>query len=62
MRAAKMDHHLGLTERPDEESFDDMLLHVDCRLCEIKDVQIRYGLHSIGFSDRGLRYCRRGSR
>ncbi|MGV9615794.1 cobaltochelatase subunit CobN [Nocardia xishanensis] len=48
MRAAKMDHDLGLTERPDEESFDDMLLHVDGWLCEIKDVQIRDGLHVLG--------------
>lgn len=48
MRAAKMDHDLGLTERPDEEVFDDMLLHVDGWLCEIKDVQIRDGLHVLG--------------
>ncbi|WP_280474078.1 cobaltochelatase subunit CobN [Nocardia asiatica] len=48
MRAAKMDHDLGLTERPDEDSFDDMLLHVDGWLCEIKDVQIRDGLHVLG--------------
>lgn len=48
MRAAKMDHDLGLDERPDEDSFDDMLLHVDGWLCEIKDVQIRDGLHILG--------------
>ncbi|WP_330230041.1 cobaltochelatase subunit CobN [Nocardia sp. NBC_00508] len=48
MRAAKMDHDLGLSERPDEDSFDDMLLHVDGWLCEIKDVQIRDGLHVLG--------------
>ncbi|OAT67344.1 cobalamin biosynthesis protein CobN [Mycobacteroides immunogenum] len=48
MRAAKMDHDLGLAERPDEEVFDDMLLHVDGWLCEIKDVQIRDGLHILG--------------
>ncbi|WP_197376950.1 cobaltochelatase subunit CobN [Mycolicibacterium baixiangningiae] len=48
MRAAKMDHDLGLEERPDEDSFDDMLLHVDGWLCEIKDVQIRDGLHILG--------------
>ncbi len=48
MRAAKMDHDLGLEDRPDEESFDDMLLHVDGWLCEIKDVQIRDGLHILG--------------
>ncbi|MFC9895591.1 cobaltochelatase subunit CobN [Nocardia sp. NPDC127579] len=48
MRAAKMDHDLGLTDRPDEDVFDDMLLHVDGWLCEIKDVQIRDGLHILG--------------
>lgn len=48
LRAARMDHDLGLTERPDEDSFDDMLLHVDGWLCEIKDVQIRDGLHVLG--------------
>ncbi|MEU2255092.1 cobaltochelatase subunit CobN [Nocardia xishanensis] len=53
MRAAKMDHDLGLTERPDEESFDDMLLHVDGWLCEIKDVQIRDGLHVLGQAPSG---------
>ncbi|MGW5226104.1 cobaltochelatase subunit CobN [Nocardia niigatensis] len=53
MRAAKMDHDLGLTERPDEESFDDMLLHVDGWLCEIKDVQIRDGLHILGQAPAG---------
>ena len=53
MRAAKMDHDLGLEERPDEDTFDDMLLHVDGWLCEIKDVQIRDGLHILGQAPRG---------
>ncbi|WP_454196532.1 cobaltochelatase subunit CobN [Nocardia sp. Marseille-Q1738] len=53
MRAAKMDHDLGLSERPDEDSFDDMLLHVDGWLCEIKDVQIRDGLHVLGQAPAG---------
>lgn len=53
MRAAKMDHDLGLDERPDDESFDDMLLHVDGWLCEIKDVQIRDGLHILGAPPAG---------
>ncbi|MBF6088176.1 cobaltochelatase subunit CobN [Nocardia cyriacigeorgica] len=53
MRAAKMDHDLGLAERPDEDSFDDMLLHVDGWLCEIKDVQIRDGLHVLGQAPEG---------
>ena len=48
MHAAKMDHDLGLENRPEDDSFDDMLLHVDGWLCEIKDVQIRDGLHILG--------------
>jgi cobaltochelatase CobN len=48
MRAAEMDRDLGLAERPQDDSFDDMLLHVDGWLCEIKDVQIRDGLHILG--------------
>ncbi len=53
MRAAKMDHDLGLEERPEDDSFDDMLLHVDGWLCEIKDVQIRDGLHILGEKPTG---------
>ena len=53
MRAARMDHDLGLDDRPDEDSFDDMLLHVDGWLCEIKDVQIRDGLHILGQKPTG---------
>ena len=53
MRAAKMDHDLGLADRPDEDVFDDMLLHVDGWLCEIKDVQIRDGLHVLGQAPAG---------
>ncbi|BBU22566.1 cobaltochelatase subunit CobN [Mycobacterium xenopi] len=53
IRAAKMDHDLGLTERPEDDSFDEMLLHVDGWLCEIKDVQIRDGLHILGDKPTG---------
>ena len=53
MRAAKMDHDLGLAGRPEDDSFNDMLLHVDGWLCEIKDVQIRDGLHILGEAPQG---------
>ncbi len=53
MRAAKMDHDLGLADRPEDDNFDDMLLHVDGWLCEIKDVQIRDGLHILGVAPAG---------
>ena len=39
-------------DRRDDE-FDDMLLHVDGWLCEIKDVQIRDGLHILGAAPIG---------
>ncbi len=53
MRSAKMHRDLGLEERPDDEEFDDFLLHVDGWLCEIKDAQIRDGLHVLGATPRG---------
>lgn len=48
MRAAELHRDLGLEERPEDDDFDDFLLHVDGWLCEIKDVQIRDGLHVLG--------------
>lgn len=48
MRAAELHRDLGLDERPGDDDFDDFLLHVDGWLCEIKDAQIRDGLHVLG--------------
>lgn len=53
MHAAEMHRDLGMgdlgpEERPDDETFDDFILHVDGWLCEIKDAQIRDGLHVLG--------------
>jgi cobaltochelatase CobN len=48
-----MDHDLGLAERPDDDHFDEMILHVDGWLCEIKDSQIRDGLHVLGTPPSG---------
>jgi cobaltochelatase CobN len=53
LQAARLDHDLGLTERPHEAEFDDFLLHVDGWLCEVKDVQIRDGLHVLGAAPMG---------
>src|SRR5699024_3188308 len=53
IRAAKLDHDLGLEERPHEAEFDDFLLEVDGWLCEVKDVQIRDGLHILGQAPTG---------
>ncbi|WP_221632601.1 cobaltochelatase subunit CobN [Oryzihumus leptocrescens] len=48
LQAAKMDHDLGLSGRPDDERFDDMVMQIDGWLCEVKDAQIRDGLHVLG--------------
>ena len=53
MHAAEMHRDLGLDERPDDEEFDDFILHVDGWLCEIKDAQIRDGLHVLGQAPAG---------
>lgn len=53
IQAAKLDHDLGLEQRPDDDGFDDFLLHVDGWLCEIKDAQIRDGLHVLGGAPTG---------
>ncbi|MEP9384648.1 cobaltochelatase subunit CobN [Nocardioides sp. KR10-350] len=53
MQAAQMHRDLGLDDRPGDEEFDDFLLHVDGWLCEIKDAQIRDGLHVLGAAPVG---------
>ncbi|MCD9141103.1 cobaltochelatase subunit CobN [Streptomyces albireticuli] len=53
IQAAKLDHDLGLENRPDDDGFDDFLLHVDGWLCEVKDAQIRDGLHVLGGAPTG---------
>jgi cobaltochelatase CobN len=53
IQAAKLDHDLGLETRPHDTEFDDFLLHVDGWLCEIKDAQIRDGLHVLGAAPQG---------
>ncbi|NYE36677.1 cobaltochelatase CobN [Nocardioides cavernae] len=53
MHAAEMHRDLGLEEQPDAEEFDDFIMHVDGWLCEIKDAQIRDGLHVLGQAPSG---------
>ncbi len=53
IQAARLDHDLGLRDRPHDAEFDDFLLHVDGWLCEIKDAQIRDGLHVLGGAPTG---------
>ncbi|MCW2619245.1 MAG: cobN, partial [Modestobacter sp.] len=53
IQAAKLDHDLGLADRPHDAEFDELILHVDGWLCEIKDSQIRDGLHVLGAPPSG---------
>ncbi|MCA2216523.1 cobaltochelatase subunit CobN [Jidongwangia harbinensis] len=53
IQAARLDHDLGLDNRPGDEEFDEFILHIDGWLCEIKDVQIRDGLHVLGAAPAG---------
>ncbi len=52
--AAELHRDLGIKdEAPGPDDFDDLLLHVDGYLCELKDAQIRGGLHVLGSAPRG---------
>jgi cobaltochelatase CobN len=51
VRASNLDRDLGAAERPEE--FDEFVLHMDGYLCELKDAQIRGGLHVLGSPPRG---------
>ncbi|HEX8489029.1 MAG TPA: cobaltochelatase subunit CobN, partial [Propionibacteriaceae bacterium] len=53
IKSAQLDHDLGLDDRPDDDVFDEFVMHVDGWLCEIKDVQIRDGLHILGVAPEG---------
>ncbi|GAA3092159.1 cobaltochelatase subunit CobN [Streptomyces rectiviolaceus] len=53
IQAAKLDHDLGLEGRPEDEGFDEFIMHLDGWLCEIKDAQIRDGLHVLGGAPAG---------
>ncbi|GAA4232846.1 cobaltochelatase subunit CobN [Actinomadura meridiana] len=53
IQAARLDHDLGLDDRPHDTEFDDFILHVDGWLCEVKDAQIRDGLHVLGEAPQG---------
>ncbi|MDP9117041.1 MAG: cobaltochelatase subunit CobN, partial [Actinomycetota bacterium] len=53
IQAAKLDHDLGVDDRPHDAEFDEFILHLDGWLCEIKDAQIRDGLHILGQAPSG---------
>jgi cobaltochelatase CobN len=53
IQAAQLHHDLHLGEMPAGAEFDDLVLHVDGYLCEVKDVQIRDGLHVLAEAPAG---------
>ncbi len=50
---AQIHHDLGITDAPDASEFDELILEVDGYLCELKDAQIRGGLHVLGTAPSG---------
>ncbi|HEV2634923.1 MAG TPA: cobaltochelatase subunit CobN [Actinocrinis sp.] len=50
---AQLHRDMHQEEMPGEDAFDDFVLHIDGYLCEIKDVQIRDGLHVLGRAPEG---------
>ncbi len=50
---AEIHRDLGVADRPEGEDFDELVLHVDGYLCELKDAQIRGGLHVLGRVPQG---------
>ena len=50
---AELHRDLGVDQAPEGDDFDDLLLHVDGYLCELKDARIRGGLHTLGVAPAG---------
>jgi len=50
---AELHRDLGVADQPEGDDFDDLVLHVDGYLCELKDAQIRGGLHTLGRAPEG---------
>ncbi|MFJ9023254.1 cobaltochelatase subunit CobN [Streptomyces sp. NPDC102259] len=48
VKAAELHNDLHVDEQPGDDDFDSFVMHIDGYLCEIKDVQIRDGLHVLG--------------
>jgi cobaltochelatase CobN len=53
VHVAELHHDLHTDQMPGEDAFDDFVLHLDGYLCEVKDVQIRDGLHVLGEAPTG---------
>ena len=53
IQSAQLHLDLGLEDKPTDDAFGEFVMHVDGWLCEIKDVQIRDGLHVLGQAPEG---------
>jgi cobaltochelatase CobN len=53
MHSAEMHRDMGIEDRPEDDDFDDFVMHIDGWLCEVKDAQIRDGLHILGQAPDG---------
>ena len=53
IQSAQLHLDLGLEDKPADDAFGQFVMHVDGWLCEIKDVQIRDGLHVLGQAPEG---------
>ena len=55
MQAAELHHDLGVStaEQPPLDAFGELIEHIDGYLCEIKDLQVRDGLHVLGRAPSG---------
>jgi cobaltochelatase CobN len=51
VQQARLNEDMGVSEIPDD--FDDFILHIDGYICELKDSQIRDGLHTLGEAPQG---------
>jgi cobaltochelatase CobN len=51
--SADLHRDLGVAAAPEGSAFDELINHVDGYLCELKDAQIRGGLHVLGATPTG---------
>jgi cobaltochelatase CobN len=51
VEAANLQSDLGVDERPDD--FGELVGHIDGYLCEVKDIQVKDGLHVLGRAPQG---------
>jgi cobaltochelatase CobN len=51
--SAQLHEDLGVAEAPEGDGFDQLVNHIDGYLCELKDAQIRGGLHVLGEPPQG---------